>query len=70
MIGLFRRTYKKHVKRIPKLGPDAEAVIKDLKTDINMPFVINIDRNGMLDLVAKTVMIKRDYKKTSMELPV
>ena len=70
MIGLFRRTYKKHGKRIPKLGPDAEAVIKDMKTDINMPFVINIDRNGMLDLVAKTVMRKRDFKTTSMELPV
>ena len=70
LIGLFRRTYKKHGKRIPKLGPDAEAVIKDMKTDINMPFVINIDRNGMLDLVAKTVMRKRDFKTTSMELPV
>ena len=70
MIGLFRRTYKNHGKRIPKLGPDAEAVIKDMKTDINMPFVINIDRGGMLDLVAKTVMRKKDFKTRNMELPV
>jgi hypothetical protein len=41
-----------------------------MRADINMPFVINIDRNGMLDLVAKTVMRKRDFKTTSMELPV
>jgi hypothetical protein len=52
------------------LGPSAEAVIKDMKTDINMPFVINIDRNGMLDLVAKTIMRKHNFKTTSMELPV
>ena len=57
-------------KRIRKFSPGAEAVIKDMRADINMPFVINIDRNGMLDLVAKTVMRKRDFKTTSMELPV
>ena len=51
------------------LGPVAEAVIKDMKTDINMPFVINIDRKGMLDLVAKTIMRKKNFKTTSMELP-
>ena len=70
LIGLFKRTYKKHGKRIPKLGPAAQAVIKDMKTDINMPFVINIDRNGMLDLVAKTVMRKKDFKTSNMELPI
>ena len=70
LIGIFRRTYKRHGKRIRKFSPGAEAVIKDMRADINMPFVINIDRNGMLDLVAKTVMRKRDFKTTSMELPV
>ena len=70
LIGLFKKTYKKHGKKIPKLGPDAQAVIKDMKTDINMPFVINIDRNGMLDLVAKTIMRKKDFRTSNMELPV
>ncbi len=70
LIGLFKRTYRRHGKKIPMLGPSAEAVIKDMKTDINMPFVINIDRNGMLDLVAKTIMRKHNFKTTSMELPV
>ena len=69
LIGIFKRTYKRHGKRIPMLGPEAEAVIKDMKTDINMPFVINIDRKGMLDLVAKTIMRKKNFKTTSMELP-
>tara|TARA_B100000424_G_scaffold233527_1_gene196888 strand:+ start:167 stop:1156 length:990 start_codon:yes stop_codon:yes gene_type:complete len=70
LIGLFKKTYKKHGKKIPALGPDAEAVIKDMRTDINVPFVLNIDRNGMLDLVAKTVMRKQNFKTTNMELPV
>ena len=70
LIGLFKKTYKKHGKKIPALGPDAEAVIKDMRTDINIPFVLNIDRDGMLDLVAKTVMRKQNFKTTNMELPV
>ena len=70
LIGLFKKTYKKHGKKIPALGPDAEAVIKDMRTDINVPFVLNIDRDGMLDLVAKTVMRKQNFKTTNTELPV
>ena len=70
LIGLFKKTYKKHGKKIPTLGAEAEAVIKDMRTDINMPFVINIDRDGMLDLVAKTVMRKKNFKTSTMELPV
>ena len=70
LIGLFKKTYKKHGKKIPTMGPDAQAVIKDMKTDINVPFVLNIDRNGMLDLVAKTVMRKHDFKTSNRELPV
>ena len=37
---LFKQTYNKHGKKIPQLGPDAEAVLKDMQTDINMPFVL------------------------------
>ena len=39
---LFKQTYAKHGKKISQLGPDAEAVIKDMRTDINMPFVLNL----------------------------
>ena len=67
LIGLFKKTYKKHGKKIPALGPDAEAVIKDMRTDINVPFVLNIDRDGMLDLVAKTVMRKQNFKNIAKE---
>ena len=70
LIRLFRLTYKKHGKKIPKMGPEAQAVIHDMETDINMPFVLNVDRSGMLDLVAKTVMRKKDFKTSNPKLNV
>ena len=70
MLGIFKRTYKKYGKRIRKINTGAQGVIKEMRADINMPFVINIDRGGMLDLVAKTVMRKKDFKTRNMELPV
>ena len=70
LIGLFKRTYRKYGKVIPKMGPDAQAVIKDMKTDINVPFVLNIDTGGMLELVAKTIMRKHNFKTSNRELSV
>ena len=70
LIRLFRLTYKKHGKKIPKMGPDAKAVVRDMETDINMPFVLNVDKSGMLDLVAKTVMRKKDFKTSNPKLNV
>ena len=64
---LFKQTYKKHGKTIARLGPDAEAVITDMKTDINMPFVLNL-KGGELELVAKTVMRKKNFKTTNPKL--
>jgi hypothetical protein len=42
------------------LGPDAEAVLNDMQTDINMPFVLKWDGKE-LDLIAKTVMRKQNF---------
>lgn len=70
LIRLFRLTYKKYGKKIAKMNPDAEAVITDMETDVNMPFVLNLDRNKMLDLVAKTVMRKKDFKTKDQKLRV
>ena len=65
LVRLFNKTYQKHGKTIARLGPDAQAVVKDMQTDINMPFVLKLDRNGMLELIAKTIMRKKDFKTTS-----
>lgn len=66
---LFRDTYKIHGKKISKLGPEAEAVIKDMRNDINMPFVLELDKESQeLDLIAKTIMRKKDFKTSNLKL--
>ena len=68
LIRLFRLTYKKYGKKISKMNPDAEAVIHDMETDVNLPFVLNIDKSGMLDLVAKTVMRKKNFQTSGPKM--
>jgi hypothetical protein len=59
---LFREQYRLNGKKIAQMGPDAEAVLKDMQTNVNVPFVLNWDRrNQELDLVAKTVMRKKNF---------
>lgn len=68
---LFKDAYTKYGKRISQMGPDAEAVIKDMRSDVNVPFVLNWDnRNQELVLVAKTVMRKKDFRTPDPELPL
>ena len=67
---LFRQSYKKYGKKIARLGKDAEAVIKDMQTDINMPFVLQLDKNGELDLVAKTVMRKKNFRTSNQTFAI
>ena len=67
LVRLFKQSFKKYGKKIAKLGPDAEAVINDMKTDINMPFVLDL-KGGELELVAKTVMRKKDFKTSGPKL--
>ncbi len=64
---LFKQSYKKYGKKIAQLGPDAEAVINDMKTDINMPFVLNL-KGGELELVAKTVMRKKNFQTSGPKM--
>jgi hypothetical protein len=35
-----------------------------------MPFVLKLDRNGMLELIAKTIMRKKDFKTPNKKLTV
>lgn len=68
---LFKQTYRKHGKKIPKLGDDAQAVIHDMETDINMPFVLKYDnRSQEFDLVAKTIMRKKNFMTSNQKLEV
>lgn len=66
---LFKKEFIKYGKPIAQLGPDAEAVMKDLTSDINIPFVLNWNGEE-LELVAKTVMRKKDFKSSNKEFAV
>lgn len=68
---LFKDTYINYGKKIAQMGPDAQAVIKDMRSNINVPFVLNWDsRSQVLDLVAKTVMRKKNFTTPNPELPL
>ena len=50
LIRIFKQEYKYYGKKIAQLGPDAEAVMKDMKTDVNIPFALQWDdKNNELD---------------------
>lgn len=70
LIKLFRETHKKHGKKIVRFPDSAQAVIKDMSDDINMPFVFKWNRDGSFDLVAKTIMRKPDFKTSNDVLKV
>ena len=53
------------------MGAKAQAVIADMNSDVNIPFVLTIDKkNNELDLIAKTVMRKKDFKTSNPVLRV
>lgn len=71
LVDLFQKAYDQldRGKKISRLGPDAQAVIKDMSSDINMPFVLVWDaKNRELDLVAKTIMRKKNFTTPNQEL--
>ena len=60
LIRLFKQAYRRYGKKIAKMPDDANAVINDMKTNINLPFVMSI-KDGKIELVAKTVMRKKNF---------
>ena len=60
---LFKKIAKNKGKDIKKHG-DAEAVLKDMQSDLNLPVAVNY-KNGEFEVVNKTVMRKKDFKTTS-----
>ena len=65
LIRLFKQAYRRYGKKISKMSDDANAVINDMKTDINMPFVIDIGDKGAMELIAKTVMRKKNFSTSA-----
>ena len=69
VMRIFKQTYKKYGKQIPKLGRGAEALMKDMKTDVNVPFVLKWDGKEF-DLIAKTIMRKKNFKSSNKKFAV
>lgn len=68
---LFKKEFVRYGKPIAQLGPDAQAVMKDLASDINIPFVLDWNKQTqMLELIAKTVMRKKNFSTSNKEFAV
>lgn len=61
--SLFKKMADNKGKRIKKYG-NAEAVLKDMQSDLNLPVVVNW-KNGEFEVVNKTIMRKKGFKTTS-----
>jgi hypothetical protein len=66
---IFAKEYQRWGRTISKMPINTQAVMKDLSSALNIPFVLNKDGEGK-ELVAKTVMRKPDFKTTNKTLPV
>jgi len=68
LIRLFKKEYERNGKKIASMD-DPEAVMKDLLTKINLPFVIK-DRANHKELVAKTIMRKPNFYTPDKEFTI
>lgn len=59
---IFRKAAKKYGNLIASKYDGFSAVLKDMASNINIPFMISIDKkNKEIDLIPKTVMRKKDF---------
>jgi len=66
---LFTQTAEKYGEKLANLPDDYQAVLFKLRNDINLPFALNYDeKNNEMDLVAKTVMRKKNFQTSNPKL--
>jgi hypothetical protein len=66
---LFTQTAEKYGEKLSNLPDDYQAVLFKLRNDINLPFALNYDdKNDEMDLVAKTVMRKKNFQTSNPKL--
>ena len=71
LLSMFGKAEKKYGKQIAGLGNKAQAVITDINSKINSPFVLEWNpKKKMFDLIAKTVMRKPKFKTSNRVLEV
>lgn len=62
LADFIKKIYNKQGKNLKGIA-GAEAVIKDMQSDLNIPVVVKYDqKNDEFDVVAKTIMRKKNFK--------
>lgn len=70
---MIKKIYAKYAKGEKSLSKyiDSEAVIKDMQSDLNMPIAIEYNRkNDEVEVVAKTIMRKKNFRTPNPEIKV
>jgi len=69
--ALFQKVFKAYSKKISAMGSGFQAVLTDLSTDLNVPFVLQFNfRDNDVDLIAKTIMRKKQFQTSGSKLIV
>ena len=61
---LFKKISIDHGEKI-KSQNDHQAVLKDIQSSLNLPFVIDITNNHQSQVTMKTIMRKKDFKTSN-----
>ena len=73
-VGELQKVFKKiasHKGAEIRQNPDIEAVLKDIQSDLNLPIVINYDKNkDEFEVVNKTIMRKKNFGTTSKVISI
>jgi len=67
---LFVKVHNRFGKQISTKNKDYQAVMKDIMSSLNVPFVLNINKKGMIELMSKTIMRKKNFSTPNQELKV
>jgi hypothetical protein len=73
LAAMIQKIYKKYQGGEKSLNKfvDAEAVIKDIQSDLNMPIAVEYDRkDDELNVIAKTIMRKKNFSTPNPVLKV
>lgn len=67
--NIFTQSAEKYGLKLSELPDNYQAVLFKLRNDINIPFVLNYDdKNDEIDLVAKTIMRKKNFQTSNPKL--
>ncbi len=69
LIDLFKKEYEKHGSEIKKLNDNDEAILKDILSKLNLPFIIH-DKGKYKQLLTKTIMRNNNFKSLDKKFEV